>query len=278
MRFGILGPLLASEGDKSYVPTAPKQRQLMALLLMNANQVVPTAACIEEIWESRPPASALSTLQTYVLQLRRILGRAPSIRSAGTAKQILSTHANGYLLVASLDDFDLHRFSNTARQARLAAGRQHDRAASALFAEALTIWRGPALADVKAGPLLRARLSGIEESRLTVQEERIEADLRLGRHHELLSELCVLTAQHPTHENLYAQFMVALYRSGRHAEALEAFRRLRRVLADELGIEPSPRMHRLHQAVLACDPQLDVPIEENLRLSLDLVSGSPRAD
>lgn len=258
MEFSVLGPLRVSEKGCSYTPTAPKQRQLLALLLLNANQIVPTSVCIDELWESSPPNSALSTVQSYILQLRRVLGKIPRIGSLRAARRILETRDGGYMLIVRNDELDANKFTSLVREGRVQL-HHDDAAASALLSEALQMWEGSALPDVQAGSVLRARLVGLEEDRISAQEQRIDADLRLGRHHELLGELSVLTAQHPTQEYLHAQLMIALCRSGRRTQALEVVRRLRQVLHDELGLEPSPFIQDLHQTVLAGDPTLDTP-------------------
>ncbi|MFC8571697.1 BTAD domain-containing putative transcriptional regulator [Streptomyces sp. NPDC057245] len=258
MEFSVLGPLRMYEGGKSYTPTAPKQRQLLTLLLLNANQVVSTDTCIEELWENSPPNSALSTLQSYILQLRRSLRRVPRIGSLQAARLILETRDGGYLLAVRSDELDTNRFWSLVREGRSAL-HHDDVRASACLSEALRLWQGSALSDVQRGPVLRALLVGLEEERTSVQEQRIAADLRLGRHQELLGELSRLTAKYPMHEGLHAQFMLALHRTGRRTQALEVLRRLGTVLRDELGLDPSPRVRRLHQAILAGDPALDVP-------------------
>lgn len=273
MEFNVLGPLEATDQGVSFVPTAPKPRQLLALLILNMNQVLTTSACIEELWEHEPPSSAASTLQTYVLHIRRSLAALPQIGSLAAARRILATRERGYFLARS-DEYDLDRFEQTVQAGRQAMARGDDRTGACLLAEALRLWRGQALVDVQAGPLLRARLIGLEESRLTVLEQRIEADLRLGRHHELLSELSGLAARYPLHENLHAQAMIALYRSGRQAQALDLYQGLRRRFDRELGLAPSLRLRRLQQAVLTGDPALDAPCPESSRLSLDLASAT----
>ncbi|MEU4743971.1 AfsR/SARP family transcriptional regulator [Actinosynnema sp. NPDC023658] len=268
MKIGVLGPLHLSDGTVVCTPRAPKQRQVLALLLMNANSTVSVGDFIEELWEYNPPSSAVQTLQTYIMQLRKILS-AGGGRSTGRAARLVTRDA-GYEFAADVDELDIDVFARLTRAAnRCMAEGEHDRA-SRLFAQALDLWRGPALADVRTGPVLRARLVGLVESRLSALEQRIEADLKLGRHHALLSELSVLVERHPMHENLYAQFMLALYRSGRPAQALAVYGRLRRVLTDELGLEPSPPMRRLHEAVLAADPVLDPPVYPATGLSLDV--------
>ncbi|GAA4985005.1 hypothetical protein GCM10023205_64100 [Yinghuangia aomiensis] len=270
MEFGILGPLRMTAAGRSYVPSAPKQRQLLAFLLLNANHVTSTKSCIEELWDLQPPDSALSTLQTYVLQLRRALALCPEIGSLRHARTILRTHDNGYQLVVGPGQLDRHVYEALVADGRAALARGDDLTASACFGDALALWCGDALADVKAGPLMRAHLIGLAERRTAVLEQRIEADLRLGRHHQIVGELAELAATHLTNENYHAQLMLALYRSGRQAQALESFQRLRTTLDVELGLTPSPRMRRLHQAVLSCDPTIDAPPGHDPGLTLDL--------
>ncbi|WP_329395859.1 AfsR/SARP family transcriptional regulator [Streptomyces melanogenes] len=273
MEFSVLGSLRVRENGHDYAPTAPKQRQLLALLVFNANQVVTVGTCIEELWGESPPDTGLSTLQSYVLQLRRILKRVPRIGSLKAARELLQTRDGGYLLAVRPEELDVNLFHGLVRQGRAELGK-NDVAASELLSTALGLWEGSALSDVQAGPVLRIHLAGLEETRVSVQEQRIDADLRLGRHHDLLGELSALCALYPTHENLHAQFMLALSRSGRRTQALEVVQRLRRMLGDELGLEPSPRMNRLHQAVLACDPVIDAPTRTAPLLSLDLLAHS----
>lgn len=271
MEFSVLGSLRVREMGCDYAPTAPKQRQLLALLVLNANHVVSVGTCIEELWGGNPPDTGLSTLQSYVLQLRRILKRVPRIGSLEAARELLRTRDGGYLLAVGPEELDVTRFHELVRRGRAELGKD-DEAASELFSRALALWEGTALSDVQAGPVLRVHLAGLEETRISVQEQRIDADLRIGRHHDLLGELSALCAHYPTHESLHAQFMLALYRSGRRTQALEVVHRLRTMLHDELGLEPSPRMKRLHQAVLACDPGIDAPAESAPLLTLDLLS------
>lgn len=258
IEFSVLGPLGVHEQGCSYTPTAPKQRQLLALLLLNANQVVSTDTCIEELWENSPPNTSLSTLQSYILQLRRKLRQIPHIGSLRAAHNILETRDNGYLMVVEGEGLDAAAFVSLARKGRDLLNRD-DVAASSLLAKSLRIWRGSALSDVQTGPVTRSHLVGLEEERASVQEQRIDADLRLGRHQELLGELSSLTTKHPMHEQLHGQLMLALYRSGRRTQSLEVVRRLGKTLRTELGIEPSPQIHQLHQAILACDPLIDFP-------------------
>lgn len=272
MKFSVLGPVTMTQHGSSFTPSAPKQRQLLALLLLNANQLVSVESCIEELWESRPPESARSTLQTYVLHLRRAFSRVPEVGRHTSAKQILQTRGTGYRLMVEDGQLDLQIFDSRVREARVG----DDLMQSVLLGEALAVWDGPALADVPIGPLLQTHAVSLAEYRLHVLERRIEADLRLGRHHELVRELSALTARHPTHENLHAQFMLALYRCGRTAQALETFHRLRGFLGRELGVEPSPRMNRFHQAILTSDSALEPPVSADSSLSLDMSLGVTR--
>ncbi|MEU5423948.1 AfsR/SARP family transcriptional regulator [Streptomyces sp. NPDC001407] len=270
MQFSVLGPLLATDDGLPFTPTPPKQRQLLALLILNSNRSVSVDACIEELWDQNPPQSAYSTLHTYVLHLRMAMSRIPRIGSLGEAKRILQTANYGYRLVVEPGGTDLELFEEHVRTARAALAREDDRMVSATLDKALKLWRGPALADIPLGPLLQGRATVLQEQRLQAQEQRIEADLRLGRHHELTTELAELTVRHPTHENLHAQWMLSLYRSGRAACALDAFHRLSNTLDRDLGISPSPRMRALYQAVLDNDESLDPPTATARPMALDL--------
>ena len=247
----ILGPLTLTEGLRALTPRAPKQRQLLSLLLLHAGQVVTVEECVDELWNDAPPHSAHSTLQTYVMQIRKIL------RSAGAtapADMRLETRDRGYLLAVDPGRLDLHQFEKLVDQASLARIAGDHARESALLHDALGLWTGRALADVTCGPLLRMRLSGLHETWLGALEQRIDADLRIGHHHRLIGELSVLTRQYPTYENLYAQLVIALHRSGRTGEALKVFARLRRTLNTELGLEPSARMRALQTDLLSSAP------------------------
>jgi SARP family transcriptional regulator, regulator of embCAB operon len=246
MKMGVLGPLMLAEGEHSYVPRARKPRQLLAFLMLNANVRVRASDCVVELWDASPPKSATSTLQTYVLHLRDTLSEL----SAGDRGRPLHTLNQCYRFSVNPLDVDCFQFEDLARRGSELARAGDYAAASALFTRALELWRGPALVDVRPGPLSRPYLIELEETRKYVLEQRIEADLKLNRHHELLGELDTLTKSHPTNENLHAQFMVALYRSGMRAQALAQFRKLCRTLEDSFGFEPGTRIKRLYQAVM----------------------------
>lgn len=269
MEIRVLGPLSAEAGGLSIVPSAGKPRQVLALLAVYANQVVPVPTLIEEIWGTDMPRSALTTLQTYILQLRRLIAAAHGPGALTSAKDVLATRHRGYLLEIQPGAVDLHEYDRLVQEGNteFELGDSHE--AVALYTRALGIWRGPALVDVPVGPVLEIELARLEESRLGVLERRIEAELRLGRHAELLSELTELIARHPLNERLHAQCMAAFYRSGRQWRALEIYQRLRRRIVDELGIEPCSSLQRLHQAMLSADPVLEA-FEVQVRPMLDL--------
>lgn len=252
MRIGVLGPLELSDGTVDRAPRAPKPRQLLGYLLLNANQIISSEECITELWGSCPPRSAAHTLRTYRGDIRQALEAPPGEAGAG---ELVSEHGC-YQIVLDPADLDRFAFADLARRGHAAASISDNARAAELFVAALALWRGPALADVPAGPLGAGHLAHLEEERKAVLEQRIEAELRLGKHRGLLDELGALTAANPTHENLHAQFMIALYRSGHWAQACEVFRKLKSRLVDELGIEPLPRMKRLYHAILRQTPPI----------------------
>jgi SARP family transcriptional regulator, regulator of embCAB operon len=253
MEIGVLGPLKVQARAGQVMPTAAKPRKVLAMLAIHADDVVPIADLNEELWGTKVPRSASTTLQTYILNLRTMIADAIGGTSAD-AKQILATRPGGYALnVSSVDVRDFERLTAAGHRAHQA--REYEFAADN-FRDALDLWRGPALVDVYLGPLLQGEVLRLTEARLAALERRIDADLRLGRHHELVSELTGLVARYPTHEGLHAHLMVALYRSGRRAQAMTVYRNLRTVLIEELGLEPSPGLRRLQQAVLKSDAAL----------------------
>lgn len=265
MDIKVLGPLSVEACGQSIVPSAGKPRQILALLSVYANQMLPVPTLMEEIWGTQMPRSALTTLQTYILQLRRRLATAYGPAAPQASKDVLATRYGGYVLEAQPGAVDIHEYDRLVAAGRDALDAGDDVQASLLLRQALAVWRGPALVDVKVGPVLEIELARLEESRLGVLERRIEADLRLGRHAELLTELTELTARHPLHEGLHAQCMAALYRAGRPWQALEVYQGLRARLVEDLGLEPSPRLQKLQQAVLASDPALDVDLDGHWR-------------
>ncbi|MFG3104739.1 BTAD domain-containing putative transcriptional regulator [Streptomyces sp. NPDC048182] len=260
MDIEVLGALAVQENGASITPTAPKPRQVLALLALHADRVVPVATLTDELWGQTPPRSARTTLQTYVLQLRELIAAALA-RDAGaagaprTAKDVLVTMPCGYLLAAGGGGSDVRAFERLSGTGYRAMDAGDFPGAARQLREALALWTGTALADVQAGPQLQMEVKRLEESRLCALDQRIEADLRLGRHRELLAELTVLVNRYRTHETLHAQFMLALYRSGRRGEALETYQRLRTLLVKDLGLEPSAALQRLQWFILTAHPE-----------------------
>jgi DNA-binding SARP family transcriptional activator len=232
MDFRILGPLEVIEDGRALDIGGQKQRALLAVLLLHANEPVSTGLLIEALWEDGPPETAQKALQVYVSQLRKIVGR-----------ERLETRPPGYLLRVAPADLDLIRFETLRKEGR--------------YGEALAEWRGPALADFSFERFAQGEASRLESERLACVEERIERDLAAGRHAELVGELEGLVRGAPLRETLRGQLMLALYRSGRQAEALTVYQEGRDALVEELGIEPGPELRRLHQAILRQDPALE---------------------
>ncbi|MFE7675983.1 BTAD domain-containing putative transcriptional regulator [Streptomyces albidoflavus] len=257
MEIQVLGPLGAQVEGETVVPSAAKPRQILSLLALHPGRIVPVATLMEEIWGMRPPQSAQTTLQTYILQLRRRLATAMGPAAPAGAKDVLATRHGGYVLRIPADRVDVHRYERLVTQGLAAFEAGDDETSARVYRQALALWDGPALVDVRLGPVLEIEVLRLEESRLGAVERRIDADLRLGRHCELIAELSELTARHPLHEGLQSQAMLALYRAGRRSGALDIYRRLRSRLIEEVGVEPSPQLQRLHQAMLTVAPQLD---------------------
>ncbi|MGK5550572.1 AfsR/SARP family transcriptional regulator [Actinomadura kijaniata] len=249
----VLGPFSASLGDGVVTPNAAKQRQVLAVLGLNARRVVSVSTLSEEIWGGHPPRSSTAALQTYIFHLRNRL--AAFVPRERVARELLRTSHNGYQLECRTDVEDFHQLAQAGRKAMEAGDPQ---AASGLLGRALALWRGPALADVRQGRVLETEAASLEETRLGVLERRIQADLVLNRDADILGELTGLVARYPMHENFWGLLMTALYRSGHVARALDAFRRLNAILDEELGVGPSLRLQRLHQAMLSGDPAEDV--------------------
>ncbi|WP_331725800.1 AfsR/SARP family transcriptional regulator (plasmid) [Streptomyces xanthophaeus] len=262
MDIEILGALSVRENGVSVTPTAPKPRHVLALLALHADQVVPVSMLIEELWGSTPPRSARTTLQTYVLQLRELIAKAlvHGDDERCTAKDILVTLPGGYRLETRGGTVDYREFERRSGAGYRAMDAEDYAGAARRLADALSLWTGPALADVQAGSRIDMEAKRLQESRLCALDQRIEADLRLGRHRELLSELTVLVNQYRMHESLHGQFMLALHRSGRRGEALNVYQRLRTTLVSELGLEPSAALSRLQRSILMAHPESAAPL------------------
>jgi DNA-binding SARP family transcriptional activator/class 3 adenylate cyclase len=256
MEFRILGPLEVAD-EQGIVELGPaKQRALLALLLLNGGRTMPIARLVDELWGDGPPASARKVIQIHVSRLRKLL-----------PEHMLQTHAPGYRLEVARDDVDLYRFEQLRAQAQLdLEQRRYAEAARALRA-GLALWRGSPLEEFESEPFARLEGARLEELRMAALEERIDVDLELGRHTDLVGELEALVARYPLRERLLAQLMLALYRSGRQADALAVFRERRRALSDELGIEPSQTLRDLELRILRHDPALG-PAAEAVRPSM----------
>ena len=245
LEFRLLGPVEAIADGRPVSLPAEKPRALLAVLLLSRNRVVSVDRLIDELWGDEPPETATKALQVYVSQLRKAIG----------ADRVL-TRSPGYSLRVDDGELDLDRFEQLVREGREQLGAGEPKTAARLLEEALGLWRGPALAEFRSQAFAEEAGARLEESRLAAVEERIDADLALGRHARLVSELEELVARHPLRERLRAQLMLALYQSGRQTEALELYRRTRETLVDELGIEPSPELQELERAILRHDPSL----------------------
>ncbi|MEV7522615.1 AfsR/SARP family transcriptional regulator [Streptomyces sp. NPDC091371] len=256
LEIGLLGPLVITVDGKSVVPSAAKQRGLLALLSVNLGREVGMGAIVEELWGGCPPNGPAAAVQTYVKHLRHRIAEV----GGADPKEIVARGYGGYRLGSAVARVDAREFEATVSEANRALAAGDDERGADLLKSGLALWRGPALGDVPQGGVLRAEALRLEEVRLAATEARIGAELRLGAHTRLVSELTALTSLHPLQENLHAHLMLALYRSGRASRALEVFRRLRSTFVRELGIEPSRRLQELHRSVLGCDPTLDEPV------------------
>ncbi|MDX6618568.1 MAG: eukaryotic-like serine/threonine-protein kinase, partial [Gaiellales bacterium] len=245
VEFNILGPLEIVEGGRAVRLESPKQRALLTLLLLQEGEVVSRDRLIEELWLGNPPPAAETTLRSHLSRLRSVVGASR-----------LETRPPGYALALAPDELDAATFRRLGAEGRqaLELGRMGE--AADLLRRALGLWRGPALADFAYESFAQSAIARLEESRLVVTEERITADLALGRHADLVGELEALVAAHPLRESLRAQFMLALYRSNRQAEALETYQQARLILTERLGLEPSESLKNLQRLVLDHDPSL----------------------
>jgi DNA-binding SARP family transcriptional activator len=240
--FRILGPLEVATQAGPLALGGQKQRAVLAVLLLEANRVVSVDRLLDSVWGEQPPRTALTSLQNFVSQLRKLLG-----------PEVLETRAPGYRLNIPAGAVDVDRFRAAVDEAR--SLEAEDRGTK--LRAALSLWRGPALADFAFEPFAQADIARLEELRLAAIEGRVEADLEAGRHAELIGELEGLVEKHPLRERLRGQLMLALYRAGRQAESLEVYQDARRALVDELGIDPSPALQQLHASILRQEAGLD---------------------
>jgi DNA-binding SARP family transcriptional activator len=244
MEFRVLGPLEVWDGDRQLDLVGSKRRAVLAFLLLHANEVVSADRLIDQLWGEKAPRNAAGALQTHVSRLRKKLG-----------PEVVATRAWGYVLRTEPGAIDLERFQRLVAEAENLPARER----AENLREALALWRGGPLEDLAFEPALAKDIARLEELRLAVLENRIDADLEAGNHNGIIGELETLIAENPLRERLRGQLILALYRSGRQAEALEVYRETRRVLADELGLDPSPELRELERAILQQDPALAAP-------------------
>lgn len=253
MEFRLLGPVEVREDGRPLPIGGAKERAILALLLVHANELVPRERILDEIWGAAAVEAATKSLRVRMSELRKALGGGAS------AGALLESRGMGYVLNVDPVQCDVHRFERLVERGARALEQDRPEAASAALRDALALWRGPALADLAYEPFAQAPIARLEELRLAALELRIEADLALGRHLELVGELRSIVAEHPLRERPRGQLMIALYRSGRQSEALETYQEGRNLLVSELGLEPSPPLRSLEQAILRQDAALERP-------------------
>jgi DNA-binding SARP family transcriptional activator len=270
VELNVLGQFEVVKDGVVRTPSAPKVRQVLALFAMNVNRLVHVDQLIEELWEHRPPPSAMTTVQTYVYVLRKM------IKEIADGDARLLTVPGGYVFAidpAALDVLHFARLADEGKQ-RFKAGALEE--AAIVLQSALDLWRGPVLSSVARGPLLEASAMRWGEAYNAVLSQRIDVDLQLGKHAELISELTGLVAQRPVNEGLQGQLMLTLHRAGRRSEALQVYQRARTALAEELGVEPSVQLQRLHEAMLKSDPSIEAPYGARTTAGVTSHNGPPR--
>ena len=259
--FRVLGHLEVGNGEPRALG-GRKQRALLVYLLLHAGKPVSTDTLVDALWSEQPPSTASAVVYTYMRKLRLALEGTPAS---------ITTETSGYRLAVSDDELDLRRFELLARRGKDALHAGEPETAARLLGEALALWRGPALAELEDEQSADAARGRLGQARLDATFDRVDAELAAGRQEQVVPELTQLVAENPYEERLRAQLMLALYRSGRHAEALDAYREARTALREELGLEPSPALRRLEQAILRHDPELDPS-----RNGVPFVPGRPR--
>lgn len=255
--FRILGPLEVVVDGRAVPLGGRKQRALLAVLIVRAGSIVTADTLIEEVWGADAPATVRAGLHVYLSRLRRVLG-------SGDGDRLIARRGHGYTLLLDAARLDANRFERLAREGRGALAAGDPRRATELLTEALSLWRGPVLADLADEPFVQSEARRLEDLRLQALESRVESDLQRGRFSEVVAELEALTTAHPYRERLRGHQMVALYQSGRQAESLEVYRMFRQTLRDELGLEPSPDLDDLHMRILRHDGSLAPAPREDL--------------
>ena len=273
MEFRILGPVEVCVGDRTVALGSEKQRALLAILLLHANEVVSADRLIDDLWGERPPPTALRTLHAHVSRLRKALDHGGGVPvdangkpPAGGSDGVLVTRGRGYLLRVAPGELDLDEFTGLVERGRHALASGEPERAATVLREALGLWRGPPLADFAYEAFAQRAIARLEELKLGAIEERVEADLALGRHEQLVGELQGLVDRNPLRERLRGQLMLALYRCGRQAEALAVYQEFRQTLSGELGLEPSEGLQRLERSILVRDAALELAARPSVRL------------
>lgn len=250
VHFAVLGPVEAVKSGDDYAPTAPKLLQLLAMVILRAGRPVHTDSIIEELWSGPSSRHARTTVQTYVYQLRRMIEIGGF---ADRGDDMLVTKAPGYVLRVDHDQIDMFVFQRLCQEGREAWHRHHYEEAAGLFRDGLSLWSGPPLSNVNCGPRLSAYAVDLTEQRHYARHLRIEAEIEVGLHRELVGELRSLVATNPLDEGLNGQLIRVLDRSGRRSDALDAYRGLRTVLNEELGLDPCADVQQLHHDLLSAD-------------------------
>jgi DNA-binding SARP family transcriptional activator len=265
MKFTVLGSFEVSGDDNICTPSAPKVRKVLALMVLRARQVVSIETMIQELWEDDPPRSAVTTAQTYIYQLRQIFDQ---LQAAEGMRGSIITRPPGYLLNIADAQIDASRFTTLLENGRALLNRDTEAAAGTLR-EALSLWNGPMLSNVTCGPVLCGYVAYYQERYTNALELRIAADMKLGRHHELIPELkSLVAAQYPLNEWLHAQLIVSLAKNGRRADALRAYQEVRRLLNVELGVEPSIDLQQIQMGLLRSPDGSSLEVESLLRAAM----------
>lgn len=251
MEFRVLGSLGVSSADHEwYVPSAPKQQQTLALLLLQANRFVSVSSISRELWGDTRPKTSGATLQAYIAQIRRFLAKVSGVSVDRIMKDVLVTESGGYSLRVGIPELDLTSFEERAREGRAALGEGDVEAARVLLKRALELFQGFVLENVPHGSVVEVQVRRIDQLRLAVTEQCYELNLRMGRHHEVIGALSEIVEENPFHENFHALLMRALHQSGQRVEALRVYHLLHSRLNEELGLDPSPQVMALRQAIL----------------------------
>ncbi|MEU9035627.1 AfsR/SARP family transcriptional regulator [Streptomyces sp. NPDC048352] len=249
MRFNLIGPFeIVTDDGRTYQPGTPKVCQTLALLLTRPGEIVTAEALIRELWGETPPRSAVTTLQTYVYHARRMFTQE---RLAPADRCLIVTSPPGYAMQVDESQVDIRVFERLVTRARHELAEDEPARALRTVRQALDLWRGPALSNFPAGDVLAGHVVHLEELRIRAFETRIEAQGRLGRYRESIPELRKLINDYPLNEWFHSRLIAALGAAGRRAEALQAYQKVRRLLADELGLEPSPELRQLHVGLLS---------------------------